>query len=171
MKNAIYFFVFQIFTLLIYGISLSSQNNKKEISISKTFAVSDFNYSIITDHGDEVYLKGLDLTKDKTVKVILPKGHINFYNKKDTVFFSGKELELVNKNKFILKGDAELRTDNTRLSSEMLEFDTDKKILSSTVNTEVKSPFAVFKGDSFIFDIDEKKLRLNKSEGRLWGKH
>jgi len=170
MKNAIYFFAFLVLIFAVYIYTLFANSNKisNTVGVANTLTVNDFNYSTITNKGDEIFIEGKSLTKNGTVKVSLPKGFVKFTGKEEKLLFNAENLELYGKSRCVLKGNATLKTKDYTLLTDVLELDNEKKILASPTKTTFHSAFTTFKGASFIYNLDDKNLRLDKVEGRIW---
>lgn len=170
MKNAIYFVAFQILILAIFFYSFFNTSNttNKAKGLANSLVVNGFSYSMLTEKGDEILISGKNLTKGLTIKVTEPKGIVNFSEKKDKLFFDADNLELTGQSKLMLNGNARLSTKDYSLTTEILEFDNEKKVLSSPTKTTFYSTFANFKGASFVYNLNDKNLKLDKVEGRVW---
>lgn len=170
MKNAIYFVAFQILILAIFFYSYFNTSNtvNKTKELANPLIVNEFSYSIRTEKGDEILISGKKLTKSSTVKVTQPRGVVNFSGNKDKLFFDADNLEITGQSKLTLNGNARLNTKDYSLITEILEFDNEKKVLSSPTKTTFHSVFATFKGASFVYYLNDKNLKLDKVEGRVW---
>ncbi len=169
MKNAIHFVFFQILITAIYVISLYSGDKSADKPESlNTFGVNKFNYLTTTDKGDEIFLEGEHLTKNSTIRVVAPRGYVKLAGQGDKLFFTGNSLEVVDNRLIVLKGNSELKVNTSTLVTDTIKLDAEKKTVMSDTVTRVKSPYADFTGNSFIYDYETKNLRVNKVEGKIW---
>ncbi|MCX7990696.1 MAG: LPS export ABC transporter periplasmic protein LptC [Proteobacteria bacterium] len=167
MKNAIYFFLFNLFLILVYFYANSGiVSTKSKISYSlPEQKVSNLNHTIILkDNVINISAKRLLKNQDGSF-IDEPQG---FYTQKNyKISFSAKKGVYREDNIVILKDDGKIITDNNQVLSDELIYDFQNEKIISKDNTEILIDGIKIVGLNFQYDLKKKKLTAEKIKGQI----
>ncbi len=167
MKNAIYFFSFNLLLIVIYIYSqniIFSQQKSNLLSGDGDQAVN-FNHTFILDNG-YLDIRGKVLEKiANTINISFPEG--NYISKDSKLSFSAKNGFLDQGERFVLKQDAKVISDSNKIISDELAYHIkEKKILSSSKTILIFNNITI-EGTNFEYDLEKKLFKASSVRGNL----
>ncbi len=167
MKNAIAFFAFNLFLLIlyIYSQNLTFTQVKSQGLPEQEDGALLFNHWLLFDKG-YIEIAGKRFQRlDNVINITLPEG--KYVSNESEILFSAGMGMLYQEDKFILKDVAKVNFDNSHIISEEIIYNIkDRKIISEP-KTILNFNNMVIEGSNFEYHVDKKLLKADKVKGSI----
>ncbi len=168
MKNAIFFFLFNLFLITIYfysNFSLKAVIPQKINTSTPEQKVTNFTYSVISK-GNIFNIKGRNLIKDLDGTYIEELDGI-YREKNQEVSFSSRRAIYKDETTFVLQEEAQIFFDKSHIKSNELIYDLLNNKIFSKGKTIIFTDNIKIEGLNFEYDLNKSRLKAEKIRGLL----
>jgi len=169
MKNAILFLIFICFVVSIYPISVYFYKSfKKLILNNEPIVIQDFIYRIKEKNGNELFVSGKILEKNKLKQVVtnIEGYYITEHKRYDFTADSGIG-DYIN-NQFILDKNVIIKDSNNYILTDKIIYYKDLKTIKALKNIKIIHDAVQMEGKELVYNLNSKTFVLKNARGRIW---